>query len=111
MSDKFSLEQLEEYQRLMEKVTYIQEHEKDPDLELLTDEESKSLNKFINGGLPAPEGNLLIQKEWPKIYINFSRLLVYGCKEYEQVKEELGKISWRAQFREFLKANGIESPA
>ena len=111
MSDKFSPEQLAEYQRLMEKVAYIQEHDKEPDVELLTDEESKSLNKFINGGLPAPVGNLLIKKDFPKIYVNFSRLCLPGSKEYECAKKELEKIAWQAQFREFLKENGIESPA
>lgn len=109
MSDKFSPEQLAEYQRLMEKVAYIQEHEKEPDVELLTDEESHALKTYINSGLPAPEGDLLIKKDFPKIYVNFSRLLAYGSKEYEQAKKELAKIAWQAQFREFLKAHGIES--
>lgn len=111
MSDKFSPEQLEEYQRLMEKVAYIQEHDKEPDVELLTDEESHALKNYINGGLPSPVGDLLIKKDFPKIYVNFSRLLAYGSKEYEQAKKELEKIAWQAQFKEFLKANGIESPA
>ena len=111
MSDKFSPEQLAEYQRIMEKVAYIQEHDKEPNVELLTDEESHALNNYINGGLPAPVGDLLIKKDFPKIYVNFSRLLALGSKEYECEKKELEKIAWQAQFKKFLKENGIESPA
>ena len=109
MSDKLTTEQLDEYQRLMEKVAYIQEHDKDPDVELLTDEESQALKNFFYSGLPTPKGDLLIKKEYPKIYVNFKSLLAYGSPEYEQAKENLGKISWRAQFREFCKQNGIDT--
>ena len=131
MSDKFSLEQLmkcsniieniayitahknepellAEYERIMEKISYIQEHENDPDLELLTDVEKWILVKFLHAGFPPPIGEFLDKNTWPKRKMNFSQ---WGS--HDQMMEnykELGTISWRAQFMEFLKANGIESP-
>lgn len=137
MSDKFSISQLmqckslaemmdyfqkhrheqellSEYQRLMETIAYIQDHEKDeddPNLVFLTEDECKTLNVFFRNGFPKPKGELAMNKGWPKVRFCFDVCALPIGKEYEQAKKELERIAWRAQFREFLKENGIESPA